>query len=96
VRSDDTRQSGWRYRGPNCSTTTRIAAASRPHPPYRSSYLGACDLSLNELTGIYATFADQGICVRQHIVVQVLDDKDHVLYQYQGEATASLRAVARR
>ena len=54
-------------------------------PPYRSSYLGACDLSLNELTGIYATFADQGVCVHQHIVVQVRDDKDHVIYQYQPE-----------
>jgi len=62
-----------------CGVTTDI-------PPYRSSYLGACDLSLNELTGIYATFADQGISVRQHIVVQVLDDKDHVIYKYDGEA----------
>ena len=62
-----------------CGVTTDI-------PPYRSSYLGACDLSLNELTGIYATFADQGICVRQHIVVQVLDDKDRVIYKYDGEA----------
>lgn len=55
-------------------------------PPYPSSYLGACELSLNELTGIYATFADQGVWVRQHIIVQVLDDKNHVLYKYQGEA----------
>jgi len=62
-----------------CGVTTDI-------PPYRSSYLGACDLSLNELTGIYATFADKGIWVRQHIVVQVLDNKGHVLYKYDGEA----------
>jgi penicillin-binding protein 1A len=55
-------------------------------PAFRSSYLGACDMSLNELTGIYATFADQGVTVRQHIVVQVLDDKDKVIYKYQGEA----------
>ena len=48
--------------------------------------MGAGELSLNELTGIYATFADQGVCVRQHIVVQVLDDKDHPIYKYQGEA----------
>lgn len=62
----------------NCGVTTDI-------PPYRSSYLGACDLSLNELTGIYATFANQGIWVKQHIVVQVKDDKDHVIYQYEPE-----------
>ena len=54
-------------------------------PPYRSSYLGACDMSLNELTGIYATFADEGAWVRQHIVLQVLDDKGRVLYQYEPE-----------
>jgi penicillin-binding protein 1A len=54
-------------------------------PPFPSSYLGACDISLNELTGIYATFADKGTWVRQHIVVRVLDDHNRVLYQYQPE-----------
>jgi penicillin-binding protein 1A len=73
-----------------CGVTTDI-------PPYRSSYLGACDLSLNELTGIYATFADQGVCVRQHIVLQVLDDKDQVIYKYDGEAhTVFTKQVARQ
>jgi penicillin-binding protein 1A len=62
-----------------CGVTTDI-------PPYPSSYLGACEMSLNELTGIYATFADHGVCVRQHIVTQVLDDRDHVLYRYEGSA----------
>jgi penicillin-binding protein 1A len=61
-----------------CGVTTDI-------PPFRSSFLGACDLSLNELTGIYATFANQGIWVRQHIVVEVRDDKDRVLYKYEPE-----------
>jgi penicillin-binding protein 1A len=50
-------------------------------PPFPSSYLGACDISLNEMTGIYATFADQGVWVHQHIVVQVRDDKGRILYQ---------------
>jgi penicillin-binding protein 1A len=61
-----------------CGVTTDI-------PPYPSSYLGACDLSLNELTGIYATFADEGVWVRQHIVVQVKDGKDRVIYQFKPE-----------
>jgi penicillin-binding protein 1A len=61
-----------------CGVTTEI-------PPYPSSYLGACDLSLNELTGIYATFANQGMWVKQHIVVQVRDDQDRVLYQFKPE-----------
>lgn len=54
-------------------------------PPYPSSYLGACDISLNELTGIYATFADQGVWVRQHIVIQVKDENDRVIYQFKPE-----------
>jgi penicillin-binding protein 1A len=54
-------------------------------PAFPSSYLGACDISLNELTGIYATFADQGVWVRQHIVVQVKDETGNILYQYQPE-----------
>jgi penicillin-binding protein 1A len=61
-----------------CGVTTDI-------PPYPSSYLGACDISLNELTGIYAVFANQGSWVRQHIVVQVRDENDQVIYQYKPE-----------
>jgi penicillin-binding protein 1A len=73
-----------------CGITTDI-------PPFRSSYLGACEMSLDELTGMYATFADGGINVKQHIVVRVLDDKDRVLYQYKGEAhTVFTPQVARQ
>ena len=61
-----------------CGVTTDI-------PPYPSSYLGACQISLNELTGIYATLANQGSWVKQHIVVQVLDDNDNILYKFQPE-----------
>ena len=61
-----------------CGVTSNI-------PPYPSSYLGACDLSLNELTGIYATLANQGVWVRQHIVVQVRDDRDQIIYEYKPE-----------
>jgi penicillin-binding protein 1A len=61
-----------------CGITTDI-------PPFPSSYLGACDISLNELTGVYAVFADQGDWVKQHIVVQVKDSRDNIIYQYQGE-----------
>jgi penicillin-binding protein 1A len=55
-------------------------------PALPSSYLGACDLSLNELTGIYATFANQGVWVRQHLVTRVLDDRNQVIYAYTPEA----------
>ena len=54
-------------------------------PPYPSSYLGACDISLNELTGVYATFANQGVWVKQHIVTQIKDDRGRILFQYHPE-----------
>jgi penicillin-binding protein 1A len=61
-----------------CGVTTDI-------PAFPSSYLGACDISLNELTGIYATFADGGQCVKQHIIVQVLDSRGQVLFQNKNQ-----------
>jgi penicillin-binding protein 1A len=54
-------------------------------PPLPSSYLGACDLSLNELTGIYATFANGGVWVKQHLVTRVLDSHNRVIYDYTPE-----------
>jgi penicillin-binding protein 1A len=54
-------------------------------PAYPSSYLGACQISLNEMVGMYATFADQGFWCRQHIVVRVTDQDGNILYQYQPE-----------
>jgi penicillin-binding protein 1A len=54
-------------------------------PAYPSSYLGACSISLNEMVGIYSTFADQGDWVKQHIVIQVRDQDDNILYRFQPE-----------
>jgi penicillin-binding protein 1A len=62
-----------------------LAGVTTDIPPFPSSYLGACDLSLNELTGIYAMFADQGYWVQQHIVVRVEDEQGHIIYQHQPE-----------
>jgi penicillin-binding protein 1A len=61
-----------------CGVTTDI-------PPYPSSYLGACQISLNEMVGIYGVFADQGEWVKQHIIVQVRDQDDNILYQFKPE-----------
>jgi penicillin-binding protein 1A len=61
-----------------CGVTTDI-------PAFPSSYLGACDISLDELVGIYATFANQGTWVKQHIVIQVRDQDDNILYQFKPE-----------
>jgi len=68
------------------NTYAHRCGVSSDIPPYRSSFLGACEMNLDELTGIYATFANQGITVQQHIVVQVLDAKGRIIYKYKGEA----------
>jgi penicillin-binding protein 1A len=54
-------------------------------PAYPSSYLGACSISLDEMVGIYGVFADQGEWVKQHIIIQVRDQDDNVLYAFQPE-----------
>jgi penicillin-binding protein 1A len=64
-----------------CGVTTDI-------PAYPASYLGATNISLNELTGIYATFANGGTWVKQHIVTLVADDKGRVIYKYEPDAHA--------
>jgi len=72
-----------------CGVTTDI-------PPYPSSYLGACDISLDELTGIYATFANQGVWVRQHIVVQVKDGEGRVIYDNKPEGHRVFSSIIAR
>ncbi len=74
----------------------RRCGITTPIPPYRSSYLGACDLSLAELTGMFAVFADNGIWVRQHILVQVRDADDKVIYTYQPEGHRVFSEVVAR
>lgn len=64
-----------------CGITTDI-------PPFPSSYLGACDVSLNELTGVFATLANQGTWWQQHIVTKVLDDRNNVIYAYHPDGHA--------
>ena len=54
-------------------------------PAYPSSYLGACTISLNEMVGIYGVFADQGQWVKQHLIVEVRDQDDNVLYKFAPE-----------
>ena len=64
-----------------CGITTDI-------PPLPSSYLGACDVSLNELTGVFATLANQGTWWQQHIVTKVLDDRNQVILENKPEGHA--------
>ncbi|MEI9999651.1 MAG: penicillin-binding transpeptidase domain-containing protein [Verrucomicrobiota bacterium] len=54
-------------------------------PPYPSSYLGACQISLNEAHRHLRDLRQPGRVVKQHLVVQVRDENDNVLYQFQPE-----------
>jgi penicillin-binding protein 1A len=65
-------------------------------PAYPSSYLGACQISLNEMVGIYGTFADQGQWVKQHIIVQVRDEDDNIIYSFQPEGRRVFTAQVAR
>jgi penicillin-binding protein 1A len=62
----------------DCGVTTDI-------PAYPSSYLGACSISLNEMVGIYGVFDNEGQWVKQHIIIQVRDQDDNVLYAFKPE-----------
>jgi len=78
VRSITMRPCGWNLVGfstansyaHQCEVTSYI-------PPYPSSYL-SLRFKSQRIDRIYATLANQGIWVKQHIVVKLKDDKDRV------------------
>ncbi|MEM1059696.1 MAG: transglycosylase domain-containing protein [Verrucomicrobiota bacterium] len=51
-------------------------------PPYQSSYLGACDLSVAEMTTVYATLINGGVWEEPHIVNEVRTNDETVLYRH--------------
>jgi penicillin-binding protein 1A len=63
----------------------RACGVTSDIPAYPSSYLGACSISLNEMVGIYGVFADEGQWVKQHIIIQVRDQDDNILYSFKPE-----------
>ncbi|MCK0196028.1 penicillin-binding protein 1A [Ancylobacter sp. 6x-1] len=66
-------------------TAQRLGIASKldPNP---SIALGTSEVSLLELVGAYAPFADGGTSVTPHVIQQVKDSKGKVLYAYAAPA----------
>ncbi len=56
-------------------------------PPYPSSYLGACEVTLADLTEVYATLANQGVHQKPFLVVSVRDQQGTELYHHTPEST---------
>lgn len=55
-------------------------------PPFPSSYIGACQLTLAELTGLYSTFANGGVWNKPYLITEVQDEHGQVLYRNEPES----------
>ncbi len=55
-------------------------------PPFPSSYIGACQLTLAEMTGLYAMFANGGVWNRPYLITEVQDENGQVLYRNEPES----------
>jgi penicillin-binding protein 1A len=52
--------------------------------------LGAAALTLDEITGAYLPFAQDGLAPARHAILKVADGRGRTLYQYKDEAPAQL------
>jgi membrane peptidoglycan carboxypeptidase len=65
----------------------RLGITTLNRPDYGLSLtLGGGDVSLLELTGAYATFANSGLRLPPVAITRILDHADNVVYQYQPPA----------
>jgi penicillin-binding protein 1A len=68
----------------NVRTLARRLGIGEPIPRDLSIALGTCDVTLLEMTGAYAAFANGGTGVLPHTIERVTDTSGKVLYQRQG------------
>lgn len=61
------------------------AGVTNPIPPYQSSYLGACDLTVAEVAGIYAALINSGTWEKPFIVKRVQDENGRTIFEHQQE-----------
>jgi penicillin-binding protein 1A len=62
----------------------RRLGITEPIPRDLSIALGTCDVTLLEMTGAYAAFANGGFGVLPHVIERITDSSGKVLYQRQG------------
>jgi penicillin-binding protein 1A len=67
---------------------------SRPIPRDLSIALGTSDVTLLEMTGAYATFANGGSGVLPHVVERITDNGGHAIYQRQGGGPGEVAPAA--
>ena len=63
-----------------------------PMAPYLSLALGAAEATLEEVVSAYSVFPNQGVRMRPHTVVRVLDRQGNVLEENRPEPTDAIRA----
>jgi penicillin-binding protein 1A len=68
----------------NVRNTARKLGITEPIPRDLSIALGTCDVTLLEMTGAYAAFANGGYGVLPHAIERITDTSGRVLYQRQG------------
>lgn len=57
-------------------------------PPYNSTYLGACDISVLEMAGVYCTLAAGGVYNKPFLVTEVKDAEGTTLYRHEADPVA--------
>jgi penicillin-binding protein 1A len=65
-------------------SVARRLGITEPIPRDLSIALGTCDVTLLEMTGAYAAFANGGIGVLPHAIERITDNSGKVLYQRHG------------
>ncbi len=68
----------------NTRNVARRLGITEPIPRDLSIALGTCDVTLLEMTGAYAAFANGGLGVLPHAIERITDTSGKVLYQRQG------------
>ena len=63
-----------------------------PIPPYLAVALGAAEATLLEMTSAYSVFPNQGVRMRPHAILKVLDREGNVLEENRPEPKDAIRA----
>lgn len=62
--------------------TAQRAGVYSPIAPDLSSALGSSEMNLLELTGAYATFANEGVRVQPTAITKIVDHEGHTVFEY--------------